>query len=174
MTTSDPEYRDPVINTASDPALSPQAETLAGIQSAADDALAARVEALRKTIATLSPEVTKLQTEQQTVWTWLTRGGVLIAFDLLVTITGVIFGFYLHHVQSANEALIGQVKVNQERLNTSIHETCNLYSTFLGFYSDASKVRFIGGPVQYDKLYVTLQNSSDRLQCGTKHVVPGT
>ena len=167
------ECCDPVINPANDPALSPHAEMLADAQSA-DAALAERVEALRKTLAGLSPEVTKLQSEQKTVWSWLKGGGVLIAFDLLVTIAGVIFGVYLHRVQNNNEALIEQVQNNQMRLNTSIHETCNLYGTFLNFYSDAAKARFTGGPAQYDQLYLTLQNSSDRLQCGTKHVVPGT
>jgi hypothetical protein len=167
------EYRDPVINPANDPALSPHAEMLADAQSA-DAALAERVEALRKTLSKLPQEITDLKNEQKSVWSWLKGGGVLIAFDLLVTIAGVIFGIYLHRVQNNNEALIEQVQNNQTRLNTSIHETCNLYGTFLGFYSDAAKARFVGGPAQYDQLYLTLQSSSDRLQCGTKHVVPRT
>lgn len=152
-----------------DPVIHPSAEL-----RAADDALAQRVEALRKTIADLSPVVSTLQTEQATVWTWLKSGGVLIAFDLLVTIVGVLFGIYLHHVQNSNQTLITQVSANQTRLNVSIHETCNLYGMFESFYSPAARDRFVGGPVLYDKLYIQLQNSSDHLQCGLKHVVPGT
>lgn len=162
MTTSGPpEYVDPAINHTAE------------IQ-AADDSLAVRVEALRKVIADLSPEVTKLQTDQKTVWGWLKSGAGFVAFDIIITIIGIIFGLNIHNVENSNRVLLDQVQGQQSRLNTSIHETCNLYGTFLSFYSDAAKARFAGGPAQYDQLYLTLQNSSDRLQCGTKHVVPGT
>jgi hypothetical protein len=140
----------------------------------ADDSLAVRVEALRKVISELSPEVTKLQTEQKTVWSWLKSGAGFIAFDVLITIVGLFYGIYLHRIESNNQALLDQTKQQQERLNTSIHETCNLYGMFESFYSDAAKGRFVGGPQQYDNLYIQLQTSADHLQCGLKHVVPGT
>jgi hypothetical protein len=161
------------MTTPEDPMIGDQGQKMERVIQA-DEALADRIESLRQVIGELTPEVAKIKTEQKSVWGWLKGGGVLIAFDLLVTIAGVIFGIYLHRVQNNNEVLIEQVQNNQTRLNTSIHETCNLYGTFLGFYSDAAKARFVGGPAQYDQLYLTLQSSSDRLQCGTKHVVPGT
>lgn len=156
-----------------DPALSPEAETIANIQ-AADDALSTRVEALRKVIAGISPEVAKLQTDQKTTWNWLKSGAGFIAFDVLITIFGLVFGFHLHTLINQNQSLLQQVQQTQTRLNISIHETCALYGTFEKFYSDAARGRFVGGPTEYDNLYVQLQTSADNLQCGLKHVVPGT
>lgn len=141
---------------------------------AADDSLAIRVEALRQVIAELSPEVTRLQTEQKSVWSWLKSGAGFIAFDVLITIVGLMYGIYLHRIESNNEALLGQVKTQQVQLNTSIHETCNLYGLFFKFYSPAAAGRFVQGPVVYDQLYTQLQRSSDNLRCGLPHVVPGT
>jgi hypothetical protein len=91
-----------------------------------------------------------------------------------VTVLGVVMGFNLYSVEHQNDALINQIRDQQVRLGVSIHETCNLYGTFLNFYSDAAKARFVGGPAQYDQLYLTLQTSADNLQCGIRHVVPGT
>jgi len=142
--------------------------------SNADDALNERIEALRQTLAQLTPDVKKLQGEQKTTWTWIKGGAGFIAFDVIITVAGLIFGIYLHHVEEDNHKLLSQVQDNQARLNTSVHETCNLYGTFESFYSDAAKARFVSGPQAYDNLYRQLQVSGDNLQCGIKHVVPGT
>jgi hypothetical protein len=45
---------------------------------------------------------------------------------------------------------------------------------FLNFYSDAARARFPQGAAAYDQGFTQLQKSSDNLQCGLKHVVPGT
>lgn len=156
-----------------DPHISDHAAVV-GQTEYADDTLANRVEGLRQTLAQLSPEVTRLQGQQKTVWSWLKGGAGFIAFDVIVTVLGVVMGFNLYSVEHQNDALINQLQAQQSRLSTSIHETCNLYGTFLNFYSDAAKTRFVGGPAQYDQLYLTLQTSADNLQCGIKHVVPGT
>jgi hypothetical protein len=156
-----------------DPVIRPDASALERIQTA-DDTLAQRVESLRKTIAELSPEVTRIQTEQKTVWAWVKSGAGFVLFDVIITIAGIFFGIHLHNVQNTNNDLIATVQHNQARLDASIHETCNLYGLFMSFYSDAAKVRFAGGPIAYDHGYIQLQSSSDRLQCGIKHVVPGT
>lgn len=161
MTTLGPE-NDPV---TPDPVVSP---------TATDAALSERVEALRQVINELTPEVTALQTDQKSAWNWIRSGAGFVAFDVIITVLGIIYGFYLHHVETDNHQLLNQVQAQQARLNTSIHETCNLYGTFIGFYSDAAKSRFAGGPSQYNQLYITLQDSADHLQCGIKHVVPGT
>lgn len=153
-----------------DPHISSQAEQL----SPADVVLSARMADLQKSLNDLTPEVTKLQTDQRSTWAWLKGGAGFIAFDIVVTILGIILGVNVYNVSHDNDALISQLQEQQVRLNNSIHETCNLYGTFLNFYSDAAKVRFAGGPAQYDQLYTVLQTSSDRLNCGTKHVVPGT
>lgn len=139
-----------------------------------DNALATRMESLRQTLAELTPEVTKLQNEQKSTWTWLKGGAGFIAFDILVTALGLILGVNVYRVEHQNDALIAQIQQQQVRLGTSIHETCNLYGLFDSFYSDAAKARFAGGPVKYDQLYAQLQVSSDNLQCGLKHIVPGT
>lgn len=157
----------------SDPHIAPHAEAVQQL-AAVDDTLSNRVESLRKTLSELAPEVTKIRGEQNTVWSWLKGGGILIGFDILVTILGVILGFNVYSVQHQNDALIAQLQQQQGRLNVSIHEACNLYGTFESFYSDAAKARFVGGPVQYDILYKQLQASGDRLECNLKHVVPGT
>ncbi len=140
----------------------------------ADEAITARMADLQKSLNDLTPEVTKLQTDQKTTWTWLKSGAGFIAFDIIVTVLGIILGVNVYNVSHDNDALISQLQEQQVKLNNSIHETCNLYGTFISFYSDAAKSRFAGGPAQYDQLYTVLQTSSDRLNCGTKHVVPGT
>jgi hypothetical protein len=156
-----------------DPMVGPQAAAMERIQKA-DDSLTARIENLRKTLGELTPEVSKLQQDQRTTFSWLKGGAGFIAFDVFVTVAGLLLGFHLHSVTNQNHNLIEQVQQNQARLDTSIHETCHVYGTFIGFYSDAAKSRFAGGPAQYDQLYIQLQQSSDRLNCGIKHVVPGT
>jgi hypothetical protein len=156
-----------------DPHISEHAAAV-GQTEYSDDTLSNRVESLRQTLAQLSPEVTKLQGQQKTVWSWLKGGAGFIAFDVIVTVLGVVMGFNLYSVEHQNDTLINQIRDQQVRLGVSIHETCNLYGTFLNFYSDAAKARFVGGPAQYDQLYLTLQTSADNLQCGIKHVVPGT
>lgn len=149
------------------------AEAAAAI-SAADDALASRIEGLRQTIAQLAPEVTKLQGEQKSTWAWLKGGAGFIVFDIIVTVLGFVLGINVYNISHQKDALIVQLQQQQSRLGVSIHETCNLYGTFISFYSSAARDRFVGGPAQYDLLYVTLQKSADNLQCGIKHVVPGT
>jgi hypothetical protein len=139
-----------------------------------ESAIANRMEALRKTLAELTPEVTKLQQEQKSTWAWLKGGAGFVVFDILVTVAGLILGVNVYSVSHQNDALITQLQQQQTRLAVSIHETCNLYGTFIGFYSPAAKDRFAGGPAQYDQLYLVLQKSADNLQCGVKHVVPGT
>jgi hypothetical protein len=154
------------MTTPQDPRVGPHVEM--------DNALSARMEDLRQTLAELTPEVTKLQQDQKSTWTWLKGGAGFVLFDIIVTILGIILGINVYNVSHQNDQLIAQLQQQQGRLATSIHETCNLYGTFINFYSDAAKGRFAGGPVQYDQLYVTLQTSADNLQCGIKHVVPGT
>lgn len=156
-----------------DPHISEHAAAV-GQTEYSDDTLSNRVESLRQTLAQLSPEVTKLQGQQKTVWSWLKGGAGFIAFDVIVTVLGVVMGFNLYSVEHQNDALINQLQAQQARLNTSIHETCNLYGLFLNFYSDAARTRFPQGAAAYDQGYVQLQKSSDNLQCGIKHVVPGT
>lgn len=165
MTIPDGPYSDPVV--------SPEAESLAS-PLVNDDALATRVEALRKVISELSPEVVALQKSQKSVWGWLKGGAGFIAFDVAITLVGLFFGLHLRTLSADNQALLVQVQQQQARLGTSIHETCNLYGLFESFYSDAARNRFPQGPVAYDQGYVQLQRSSDHLQCGLKHVVPGT
>ena len=140
----------------------------------ADDSLSQRIESLRQTLGELTPEVTRLQTEQKSVWGWLKGGAGFVAFDIVITVIGIIFGLSIHHVENDNRVLLDQVRNQQTKVNTNIHETCSLYGTFESFYSEAAKARFVGGPAQYDQLYLQLQQSGDRLQCGLKHVVPGT
>jgi hypothetical protein len=149
--------------------------------ASSDVALAERVESLRKTLAELAPTIQTLEkkqgaTEQKqnTVMTWLKGGAGFIAFDIIITILGLIFGLNLAHVNNNNKAVIAQLQAQQATLDSSIHETCRLYGTFMSFYSPAARDRFVGGPGQYDQLYSTLQLSADRLNCGLKHVVPGT
>jgi hypothetical protein len=156
-----------------DPHISQHAATVEKI-AAADDSLSVRIEGLRQTLAQLAPEVTKLQSDQKSVWGWLKGGAGFIVFDIIVTVLGIILGFNVYSVSHQNDQLIAQLQQQQTRLGTSIHETCNLYGTFIGFYSPAARERFAGGPAQYDQLYVTLQKSADNLQCGVKHVIPGT
>lgn len=157
----------------SDPHISEHAASIEQVNYA-DDTLSDRVESLRQTLALLSPEVTKLQSQQKSVWSWLKGGAGFIAFDVIVTVLGVVMGFNLYSVEHQNDALINQLQAQQTRLNTSIHETCNLYGLFLNFYSDAARTRFPQGAAAYDQGYAQLQKSSDNLQCGLKHVVPGT
>lgn len=156
-----------------DPAVSPEAESLINADGN-DDALATRVEALRKVISELSPEVVALQKSQKSVWGWLKGGAGFIAFDVLITLAGLFFGLHLRTLSDDNQQLLAQVQQQQVRLGTSIHETCNLYGLFESFYSDAARNRFPQGPMAYDQGYIQLQHSSDNLQCGLKHVVPGT
>lgn len=165
MTIPDEPYPDPVV--------SPEAESLVN-PPVNDDALATRVEALRQVISELSPEVTALQKSQQSVWGWLKGGAGFIAFDVAITLVGLFFGLHLRTLSADNQALLAQVQQQQARLGASIHETCNLYGLFESFYSDAARSRFPQGPVAYDQGYIQLQHSSDNLQCGLKHVVPGT
>lgn len=155
-----------------DPHVSPEAAVPGPVH--ADDVLSARVESLRRTLAELAPEITKLQGEQKSVWSWLKGGAGFLVFDIVITIIGVIYGISLHSVEHQNDALITQLQIQQARLGTSVHETCNLYGLFESFYSDAARARFPQGGVAYDQGYIQLQHSSDNLQCGLKHVVPGT
>jgi hypothetical protein len=159
----------------SDPLIGVRAEgeTVERIQEA-DDSLSQRIEALRQTLGELTPEVARIQVEQKSVWGWLKGGAGFIAFDIIITIIGIIFGLSIHRVENDNRVLLDQVQNQQDRVNTNIHETCTLYGIFMSFYSDAAKARFAGGPAAYDQGYIKLQGSADRLQCGLKHVVPGT
>jgi hypothetical protein len=161
------------VDPANDPHINAEAQPPAAM-SDVDNALAARMESLRKTLAELTPEVTKLQNDQKSTWAWLKGGAGFIAFDILVTLAGVILGVNVYSVSHQNDQLITQLQQQQIRLGTSIHETCNLYGTFINFYSPASRDRFAGGAAQYNQLYIVLQHSADNLQCGIKHVVPGT
>lgn len=156
-----------------DPHIAEEAQALAAM-SDVDNALATRMESLRKTLAELTPEVTKLQNEQKSTWAWLKSGAGFVAFDIIITVAGIIYGYNLHTVEHQNDAILSQVQAQQVRLATSIHETCNLYGTFINFYSPAAAARFASGPAQYNQLYIVLQHSADNLQCGIKHVVPGT
>jgi hypothetical protein len=163
------------MTTPADPHVNPEAVEAPPIAVVGpESAIADRMEQLRKTIAELTPEVTKLQQEQKSTWAWLKGGAGFVVFDILVTVAGLILGINVYSVSHQNDALISQLQAQQARLATSIHETCNLYGTFINFYSPAARDRFAGGPVQYDQLYLVLQKSADNLNCGVKHVVPGT
>lgn len=157
-----------------DPHIAEEAQPPVGSLNDVDSALATRMESLRQTLAQLTPEVTKLQNEQKSTWAWLKSGAGFIAFDIIITVLGIIYGYNLHTVEHQNDALLSQLQTQQARLATSIHETCNLYGTFINFYSPAARDRFTGGAAQYNELYIVLQRSADNLQCGIKHVVPGT
>lgn len=162
------------VDPTQDPHIAGESQPPAVVMSDVDNALATRMESLRKTLAELTPEVTKLQNDQKSTWNWLKGGAGFIAFDILVTVLGFILGINVYRVEHQNDALIAQIQQQQARLGTSIHETCNLYALFESFYSPAARDRFAGGAVKYDQGYIELQRSSDNLQCGLKHVVPGT
>lgn len=139
---------------------------------AADAALLASVEALTQQVGILTPKVGTLQQSDQKSWRWIKGGVGFIAFDVVVTLIGVIFGFTVYHIAhdgndlaQQNHDLIQQVAVNQERLNTTVHEFCGLYSTFIGFYNAKSRANFAAGPEAYDRLYAHLIESSKTLDC---------
>jgi hypothetical protein len=143
------------------------AELLAEVQ-----ALTAQVSVLAPQVGKLVPDVTKLQKTDKRNWSWLKSGIGFMAFDIIVTLFGVIFGFSVYRIAhqteitaQQNTQLIQQVAANQARLDTTVHEFCSLYGSFIGFYSTKARDAFIGGPDQYNALYRQLVTSSNDLQC---------
>lgn len=106
-------------------------------------------------LAALLTEIRDVKVDQGRSWKWLKRGGGFIAFDVVVTILGLIAGFALWD--------------QQDRIDTTIHETCSLYSLVINSYSPAAAARSPLGPAQYDAVYRQLQISSDNLNCHIKH-----
>lgn len=138
----------------------------------ADAELLAEVQKLTQQVGKLTPAVATLQTKGNKTWSWLKGGIGFIAFDIAVTLIGVIFGAIVLHtadqtadIARQNTALIAQVATNQTKLNVTVHEFCGLYGSFIGFYSTKARDAFIGGPAQYDALYKQLLTSSADLQC---------
>lgn len=138
----------------------------------ADAALLAEVQKLTEQVGKLTPQVATLQTKGNKTWSWLKGGIGFIAFDIGITVVGIIFGIIVLHTAhqtevtaQQNTALIQRVATNQTKLDTTVHEFCGLYGSFIGFYSTKARDAFIGGPVQYDALYRQLLTSSKDLQC---------
>lgn len=138
----------------------------------ADAELLAEVQKLTAQVGKLAPEVATLKIRGNKTWSWLKGGIGFIAFDIVVTLAGIVFGVIVLHtadqtaaVARQNAVLIAQVTTNQTKLNTTVHEFCGLYGSFIGFYSTKARDAFVGGPTQYDELYKQLLTSSKDLQC---------
>lgn len=141
--------------------------------AAADLALLASVEALTKQVEKLAPDVTNLKTEGKRSWAWIRGGMGFIAFDVVITIMGIIFGVVVLNIANQSEATaasaalaIHDVQLTQTRIESSIHEQCTLYAEFLSFYSAKAKMVSPQGPEAYDQAFRNLLTSADHLQCG--------
>lgn len=106
-------------------------------------------------LAKLLGEIREVKVDQGRSWKWLKRGGGFIAFDVVVTILGLLAGLALWDQQG--------------RIDTTIHETCSLYSLFINSYNPASAAKSPLGPEQYNIAFRQLQVSADNLDCHIKH-----
>jgi hypothetical protein len=60
------------------------------------------------------------------------------------------------------------------RVNNSIHAQCGLYQLLIPSWRGAPPPGNPVSPAQYRDAYIQMQNTADLLDCGIKHVVPGT
>jgi hypothetical protein len=100
------------------------------------------------------------------------------AFGVIVGVLALVFGLVVFNraddaqqLSQQNAKIIAQLQQTQMRLDTTVHEFCGLYDSFLGFYNPRSKTAFQDGPGAYDLLFKKLLTSSDHLQCNLRSPV---
>lgn len=108
---------------------------------------------------TLEGVNTKVRRNQR--MTWLV--GLSLLADLIVT---VVLGFTLHQTSTTAD----KTDKVTDRLNYSQNVTrqkvlCPLYEIFINSKSDVGRQRHPGGPAEYDKIFVTFQQSYDVIKC---------
>lgn len=63
---------------------------------------------------------------------------------------------------------------SNSRISNSIHAQCSLYELLIPSWRGAPPPGNPVTPTQYRDAYISMQNTADMLNCGIKHVVPGT
>lgn len=119
---------------------------------------------------TLATGQDTLVTEQSRAWTAIKGGLGLVVFDIALSILAGVVLFGLHATQVQTQSLVTQVQAQQVQQETSVHETCSLYSLFLGSYSAKGRAASALGPEGYDKAFRGLETSADHLRCGIPHI----
>lgn len=122
------------------------------------DELAATARAVAVSLNTLTGQVELLTARQRNSWRAILGAYLLWLIEVSIVIALILFVFGL--------------KSTNERLETSIHEQCSLYSLLIPSYRE--EVRRVSplGPQGYDAAFRRLQASADRLSCGIPHSVP--
>jgi Tfp pilus assembly protein PilN len=133
--------------------------------------LDSRVEELRQVTADVVVGAAEIKNDLKTLKTWLAG---LTAFTALLSLLGLVWFFHARSDDQQDDQAITQLQQQQARMDKDFHEICATDAHLLAFYSDKAKQVYFSGTAAYDQLYTDLQTSADNLQCGIKHVVPGT
>lgn len=120
-----------------------------------DAALAAKLDELTGNLETLNklvPQVTDLQKSGKRYWKWLRRGGGFIAFDVAITLAGLLFGLQVYH-------LARDIQVTQQQV------LCPQLQLYLGSYSAAGRAHYPQGAGAYDQAFAELRHEAQILHC---------
>ena len=103
--------------------------------------------------AALKAEAEARTKDKTTIFTWLKRGGGFIAFDVVVTIAGLVAGFLLYGV-------VGTVQTQQA-------QPCYFYQLIVNNYDPASPARrlYKGGALAFDQAYLGMYTGALDLGC---------
>jgi hypothetical protein len=98
-----------------------------------------------------------------------------LVFAIVVAGLGLIFGLIIYNradnaqeLSQQNAGIIRQTRATQSQLDTTVHQFCGLYGSFIKFYSLKSRAVSPQGPDEYDNEFRELLAESNSLQCGLK------
>lgn len=131
-------------------------------------------ERLRKTTAEVATDAKITKDVTDTHDKWFLWTALALAVILVIAVLALLFALNARSAVREHDDLISQLQQQQGMLAADMRENCSLYSSLYRFYNGPAKDHFADGPAAYDGIYVTLQHSADQLDCGLKHVVPGT
>jgi hypothetical protein len=138
------------------------------VTSAEIDRLSGNQTTMKRHIAGLRTDVDKTNSA------WRYGVGALV-FSIVVAGLGLIFGLIVFNradnaqaLAQQNAEIIKQQGITQDKLDTTVHQFCGLYGSFIRFYNPKARAVFPQGPDEYDAEFHELLTESNNLQCGLK------